>query len=99
MEMLVGYRDPNFIPIKDFYEYNFNVNYLSLFIKDEKPIVREEFMDVIENWMENLPDREDHFPRLIPYLMSFLFDIFIPYLMRSSRISHLLSSSLNSPGS
>ena len=74
MEILVGYRDPNFVPIKDFYEYNFNVNYLSLFIKDDKPVVKEEFLEILENWLETLPDREDHFPRLFPYLLTFLFD-------------------------
>lgn len=74
MEILIGYKDPNFVPVKDFYEYNFNVNYLSLFINDDKPVVREEFLETLENWLEGLPDREDHFARLIPYLMTFLFD-------------------------
>ena len=74
MEILIGYRDPNYVAIKDFYESTFNLNYFSLFAKDDKPIVREEFLNVLEDWLINLPDKEDHFARLIPYLLTSLFD-------------------------
>ena len=74
MEILVGYRDPNYVPIKDFYESSFNVNYLALFVGDINLSVREAFLNVLEDWVLNLPDREDHFSRIFPYLLSGLFD-------------------------
>lgn len=74
MEILVGYRDPNYVPIKDFYESGFNVNYLALFVGDCNLSVREAFLNVLEDWVLNLPDREDHFSRIFPYLLSGLFD-------------------------
>jgi len=35
-EILVGYRDPNMIPLTDFFESNININYLATFINDQK---------------------------------------------------------------
>jgi hypothetical protein len=74
MDILIGYRDPNVVPIKDFYDPSHNVNYLALLINDEKKCVREQFLLILENWLINLKDREDHYPRLIPYLLTFAFD-------------------------
>ncbi len=39
-ENLIGFRDPNSVPIKDFYEANHNVNYLASLITDSKVNVR-----------------------------------------------------------
>lgn len=36
-ENLVGFRDPNSVPIKDFYEPSHNINYLASLITDPKP--------------------------------------------------------------
>lgn len=74
MDILIGFRDPNVVPIKDFYDPSHNVNYLALLIGDEKKSVREQFLLMLENWLINLKDREDHYPRLIPYLLTFVFD-------------------------
>ena len=35
-ENLVGFRDPNSVPIKDFYEPSHNINYLATLITDPK---------------------------------------------------------------
>ena len=39
-ENLIGFRDPNSVPIKDFYEPNHNINYLATFIVDTNVRVR-----------------------------------------------------------
>ncbi|EAS03936.2 kinase domain protein (macronuclear) [Tetrahymena thermophila SB210] len=75
-EILVGFRDPNSVPIKDFYEPSHNINYLATFITDPKVNVRDMFLRCVGDWVSRLPDRYDHLPRLIPYLISGLFDDF-----------------------
>ncbi len=40
-ENLVGFRDPNSVPIKDFYEPSNNINYLATFINDQNVKVRQ----------------------------------------------------------
>jgi hypothetical protein len=74
MEMLTGYRDPNSVAIKEFYEPTNNFNYLAMLINNENINVREAFLRVVGDWMTTLPDRYDHESRLIPYLLSGLFD-------------------------
>lgn len=74
MDLLIGFRDPNSIAIKEFYEPSFKINYLAILINDEKRQVREAFLNVLENWFLNLKDKEDHHPRLLCYLLTFLFD-------------------------
>lgn len=74
MELLIGFEDPNFVKIKDFYENRMRYNYLSVFIKDKNYASRETFYYVLEDWILNLEDREDHYPKLFPYLLSGLFD-------------------------
>ena len=34
MEILVGFKDPNYVPIKAFYEYTSNINYFATLIND-----------------------------------------------------------------
>ena len=50
-EILTGFRDPNMVPIKDFYEPSHNINYLATFIVDEKEVVREMFIRSIGEWL------------------------------------------------
>lgn len=71
----MGYRDPNSVAIRDFYESSFNVNYLALFMRDQvKPIVKQAFYSTIEDWLCTLEDRDEHAGRLLPYLLSGLFE-------------------------
>lgn len=74
MENLVGFRDPNLVPIKDFYEPSTRINYFARFVNDGSPQVREMFYRVISDWIIQLPDKYDHETRLIPYLIAGLFD-------------------------
>lgn len=74
MEVLIGFRDPNVVPIRDFFEYSTRINYLAILIKDSKTAVRETFMRYLGDWLLILPDRYDHETRLVPYLISGLFD-------------------------
>lgn len=74
VEHLVGFRDPNIVPIKDFYEPSTRLNYLAMLVNDKSAHVRGTFFEVISNWLTKLPDRFDHESRLIPYILSGLFD-------------------------
>ena len=74
MEQLIGFRDPNIVPIKDFYEPTTKLNYLALLISDPSIQVVKRFYEMITNWLLYLEDRFDHEARLIPYLLSGLFD-------------------------
>lgn len=74
LEALTGFRDPNSVPIKDFYEPTTKLNYLAMFVTDRSVHVREMFYRVISDLLINLPDKYDLEPRLIPYLLSGLFD-------------------------
>ncbi len=57
IEALIGFRDPNTVPIKDFYEPSTKVNYLAALVKDENPMVREAFYKTLVQWMIDLPDK------------------------------------------
>ncbi len=74
MEILVGFRDPNSVAIKEFYEPGFNVNYFAWLINHDKRIVRETFVRRVGEWCMELEDRWDQHPRLVPYLLSGVFD-------------------------
>ena len=74
MEILIGFRDPNVVPIRDFFEYSTRINYFAILIKDPKPAVREFFIRCLGDWLIELPDRYDHEGRLVPYLLSGTFD-------------------------
>ena len=73
-EMLVGFRDPNLVAIKDFFEYSTKFNYLANFVTDNSLWVRETFYKTIANWLLKLPDKKDHEGRLFPYILSGLND-------------------------
>jgi hypothetical protein len=42
-EHMIGFRDPNVVPIKDFYEPSTKVNYFAMFIVDRSIAVRKYF--------------------------------------------------------
>ena len=74
MEQLIGFRDPTIVPIKDFYEATTKFNYLAFLSQDQNYNVLHRFYEVISGWMINCDDRSDHENRLIPYIISGLFD-------------------------
>jgi hypothetical protein len=74
MEQMIGFRDPNLVPIKDFYEPSTKLNYMALLISDSSFQVRKRFYECISTWLIELEDRFDHESRLIPYILSGLFD-------------------------
>lgn len=76
LEELIGFRDPNLVPIKDFYEPSTKLNYFAMLVNDRSTQVREMFYTVLQEWLCRLPDRYDLESRLIPYLLSGLFDPF-----------------------
>lgn len=72
--MMVGFRDPNLVPIKDFYEPSTKFNYFAAFVSDRSTVVRECFYKTIGDLLMRLPDKYDHEGRLFPYLISGLYD-------------------------
>ena len=71
---MVGFRDPNIVPIKDFYETSTKLNYFACFVGDRSVVVRECFYRTVGDLLARLPDREDHQAQLFPYLISGLYD-------------------------
>ena len=74
MEQLIGFRDPNVVPIKDFYEPSTKFNYLAFLSSDSNQAVLIKFYEVIFDWLLNAEDRVDHESRLIPYVLTGLFN-------------------------
>ncbi len=74
MEGLIGFRDPNLVPIKDFYEPSTKLNYLAFLVSDSSSAVLEKFFHIITDWLIKLEDRYDHEARLMPYVLSGLFN-------------------------
>jgi len=74
MEQLIGFRDPNVVPIKDFYEPTTKFNYLAFLSSDINQAVLLKFYEVIFDWLLNAEDRVDHESRLIPYVLTGLFN-------------------------
>ena len=60
MSMMVGFRDPNIVAIKDFYETSTRLNYFASFVGDRSVLVRECFYKTIGDLLARLPDKEDH---------------------------------------
>mmetsp|Transcript_36866 Transcript_36866/g.35590 ORF Transcript_36866/g.35590 Transcript_36866/m.35590 type:complete len:107 (+) Transcript_36866:324-644(+) len=74
MEHLIGFRDPNIVAIKDFYEHTTKLNYFAKLLVDRSTIVRDCFYKTIADLLMKLPDKKDHEGRLFPYLITGLFD-------------------------
>lgn len=71
---MVGFRDPNIVPIKEFYDPSTKVNYMAMFVVDRSTAVRECFYKTMAKILMDLPDRYDHEGRIFPFLISGLFD-------------------------
>jgi hypothetical protein len=74
LQHMVGFRDPNIVPIKDFYDPKSKVNYFAMFVADRSTQVRECFYKTMGHILMHLPDKVDHEPRIFPYMISGLFD-------------------------
>lgn len=71
---MVGFRDPNVVPIKDFYEPSTKLNYFATFVCDRSVPVRICFYKTVGDLLMRLPDKYDHEGRLFPYLISGMYD-------------------------
>ena len=71
---MVGFRDPNIVPIKEFYDPSTKINYMAMFVVDRSIAVRECFYKTMAKILMDLPDRCDHEGRIFPFLISGLFD-------------------------
>ena len=76
IEDLIGFRADNVLPIGAFYNADaaLTVNYLAELCEDESAAVRGALAEVLRDWMTTLPDRYDHWPRLVPYVLTLLSD-------------------------
>lgn len=74
IQHMVGFRDPNVVPIKDFYDPSTKLNYFATFVGDRSVVVRECFYRTIGDLLARLPDKTDHEGQLFPYLISGLYD-------------------------
>jgi len=73
-DILVGFRDPNTIAIKEFYEPSHNINYMALFVNHRNVVVREAFLRFCGDLMTALPDKFDIRARVFPYILTGFFD-------------------------
>ena len=74
MEHIIGFRDPNIVPVKDFYESTTKLNYFAMFVADRCTNVRDCFYRTMAGLAMKLPDKKDHEGRIFPYLISGLYD-------------------------
>ena len=74
MEHMIGFRDPNIVPIKDFYEHSTKLNYFAMMVADRSTAVRDCFYKTMADLMMKLPDKKDHESRVFPYLITGLYD-------------------------
>jgi len=74
LQHMVGFRDPNVVPIREFYDPKSKVNYFAMFVADRSTVVRECFYKTIGDILMRLPDKCDHEGRLFPYMISGLYD-------------------------
>lgn len=71
---LVGFRHPNVVPIKAFYEGDQRVNFFGKLASDSSTRVRERFAATLEDWITNLPERKEHESRFVPFALAVLAD-------------------------
>nr|CEL66152.1 TPA: HEAT repeat-containing protein [Neospora caninum Liverpool] len=74
VQMLMGWHDPNVVPIKAFYEPCSTHNYLARLVADRTPAVRMYFYETIVQWLHRYQDKGDYESWLFPYLLTGLFD-------------------------
>ena len=73
-EAMIGFRDPNIVPIREFYDPTTKVNYFAMFIADRSIACRKCFYKTMAQLLLDLPDRCDHEGRIFPYIISGLYD-------------------------
>ena len=73
-EAMIGFRDPNIVPIREFYDPTTKVIYFAMFIADRSIACRKCFYKTMAQLLLDLPDRCDHEGRVFPYLISGLYD-------------------------
>ncbi|KAL8424735.1 hypothetical protein Efla_001324 [Eimeria flavescens] len=78
IQMLAGWRDPNYVPIASLYEATTTRNYFAELLADHSPLVRMFFFDSLAHWLLKFEDKADYESWLFPYLLSGLFDPFRP---------------------
>ena len=74
LEHMVGFRDPNVVPIKEFYNPSTKLNYMAMFVTDRSIATRECFYKTMAKLLIDLPDKCDHEGRIFPFLISGLYD-------------------------
>ncbi|SBS84345.1 conserved Plasmodium protein, unknown function [Plasmodium ovale curtisi] len=77
IEMLIGYKDPNIIPIKSFYDSSYvNVNYLCLLYNDKSVKVKYHFYTFLFILLYEFIESGDFLSFILPYLFSACFDYY-----------------------
>ncbi|MCO5611522.1 hypothetical protein L7F22_065775 [Adiantum nelumboides] len=71
---LTAYRDPNVIPISEFYHPSVKTQYLALLASDRSVTVREALLRTVTRWLVELPERREHEIRLLPYVLNGFID-------------------------
>jgi len=71
---LVGFRHPNVVPTKAFFESDQRINFFGKLSSDPSAKVRERFAAALEDWMQSLPERREHESRLVPFALAALAD-------------------------
>ncbi|KAI5072204.1 hypothetical protein GOP47_0012310 [Adiantum capillus-veneris] len=71
---LTAYRDPNIIPISEFYHPSVKTQYLALLASDRSIKVREALLRTVTRWLLELPERREHEIRLLPYVLNGFID-------------------------
>eukprot|EP00921_Rhytidocystis_pertsovi_P025224 GHVQ01040734.1.p1 GENE.GHVQ01040734.1~~GHVQ01040734.1.p1 ORF type:complete len:1558 (-),score=234.71 GHVQ01040734.1:258-4931(-) len=74
IQNLIGWHDPNSIPVKAFYEHHHTVNYFARLVSDESSSVRWRFYKTLCSLYKRLPDKLDYESYIFPYIITGLFD-------------------------
>jgi hypothetical protein len=74
MSLIMAWRDPNIVPLSDFFDPKIKLNYLARLSADKKDSVRKVFITQLGEWFTQLKDKWDHDRRILPYLLTGLFD-------------------------
>ncbi|SOS77140.1 conserved Plasmodium protein, unknown function, putative [Plasmodium sp. gorilla clade G1] len=92
IEMLIGYKDPNIIPIKSFYDSNYvHINYLCILFNDKSIKVKFHFYSFLFILLYEFTDSNDFLTFLLPYMFSACFDNYKIFRLLSFLYIQLLS--------
>eukprot|EP00968_Pinguiococcus_pyrenoidosus_P012548 scaffold1102_cov256-Pinguiococcus_pyrenoidosus.AAC.43 len=77
IEDLIGFRADNVLPVGAFYnsESGITVNHLAELCIDKNASVRRATAALLKDWVTALPDRYDHWSRLVPYVLTTCADV------------------------